>query len=70
MLFILSKKGSIGDAVIYSLFIIAPLNSIFGLDIVWDNTYALFEYPKSLPSVGILAIWSVAVGYYHYSKAD
>lgn len=66
----LTKKDKISDVFVYAVFIIAPLSSVYGLDIVWDNAYSLLSYQKSLPVIGILGIWGVALGYYHYSRAD
>ena len=69
-LFYLGQKAKLIDVLCYALFIISPLSSIYGLDIVWDNAYSIFTYQKKLPIFGVLGIWGIAIGYYHYSKVD
>lgn len=69
-MYVLSMHNRIPDIIVYALFVIAPLSSIYGLDIVWDNAYSLFSYQKKIPGMGILAIWGVAISYYHLSRAD
>ncbi len=69
-MFLISSRDRFVDVLVYALFVICPLSTIYGLDIVWDNAYSLFSYEKSLPVVGILGIWGLAVGYYLYSTAD
>lgn len=69
-LFYLGQKDKLVDVLCYALFVISPLSSVYGLDIVWDNAYSIFSYQKSLPVVGVLGIWGIAIGYYHYSKVD
>jgi hypothetical protein len=69
-LFYLGQKAKLIDVLCYALFIISPLSSIYGLDIVWDNAYSIFTYQKNLPILGVLGIWGIAIGYYHYSKVD
>ena len=69
-LFYFGRKNAYKDAFYYALFVIAPLSSVYGLDIVWDNAYSLFSFQKELPVSGIAMIWSLAIGYYQYSRAD
>jgi hypothetical protein len=69
-LFYLGQKAKLIDVLCYAIFIISPLSSIYGLDIVWDNAYSIFTYQKELPVIGIFGIWGLAIGYYHYSKID
>lgn len=69
-LYIFLLKDQLSDSFIYALFVIAPLSSIYGLDIVWDNSYSLFSYQKPLPVLGIIGIWLLGLGYYHTSRVD
>ncbi len=69
-LFVISFRGKLADVFLYGLLVIAPLSTIYGLDIVWDNAYSFFSYQKPLPALGILGIWGLALGYYNYSHAD
>ena len=69
-MYILSHKDHLPDIIVYGLFVIAPLSSLYGFDIVWDNAYSLFSYQKPIPAIGIFAIWGVAISYYHLSRAD
>lgn len=69
-LFYLSRRNNIGDLLLYLTIIIAPLSSFFGIDLIWSNSYSIFTYSRDLPVLGILLIWTVALGYYHRSKLD
>ncbi len=67
-LFFLNRKGSLIDCFIYSIFVIGVLSSIYGLDLVWDNSYAIFYISKSISIIGLVGIWSLALGYYRFSR--
>lgn len=67
-LVLLKKRPS--DLIIYAIFVIAPLSSLYGIDIVWDNAYALFNYQQSLPIIGVIGIWSLGLGYYYLSSVE
>jgi len=69
-LYYLGLKNNFGDMAIYLLLIVAPLSSLFGMDLVWDNSYAIFTYDEKIPVLGILAIWTVGLGYYRISKLN
>ncbi len=69
-LFYLAKLKRGMDCFYYSLFVIAPLSSLYGLDIVWDNAYSLFSYQSEPPSYGLLLIWGLGLGYFHLSRLD
>lgn len=69
-MYFLLMKEHISDVLVYTLIIISPLSSLYGLDIVWDNGYSLFSYQKPLPLLGILGIWTLGLGYYQYSKVE
>ncbi len=68
-LFQLGRKKKLIDPLFYALFVIAPLTALYGLDIVWDNAYSVFSYRKSLPIIGVVGIWAIAVGYYHFPRS-
>ncbi len=63
-------KDKVGDALFYTIFLIAPLSTVYGLDIVWDNLYSVFFYQEELPVVGIIGLWIIALGYYRFSQVD
>ena len=69
-LFYFMSKDNFSDSLLYSLFVIAPLSSLYGLDIVWDSAYSLISYKDSLPLLGIIGIWGLGLGYYHISRSD
>lgn len=69
-LFFLYLKGSFVDCLVYSFLVIAPLSSIYGLDLVWDNSYGLFHFSKETPIIGFLGIWCLALGYYRFSRLN
>lgn len=69
-LFYLSRRNNLGDMICYLIIVIAPLSSFLGVDLVWDNSYSMFTLSEELPILGVLLIWTVALGYYHRSKLD
>jgi hypothetical protein len=48
----------------YSILVIGPLSTLLGIDLVWDNSYALYSYPQTMPIIGVLLIWLTALVYY------
>lgn len=69
-LYYLGLKKNLGDMVVYLILIVAPMSSLFGMDLVWDNSFAIFTYNERIPVLGIIGIWCVALGYYRYSKLN
>lgn len=69
-LFYLGRNKRFTDAFYYAILVISPLSAVYGLDLVWDNNYSLIVYQKDLPLLGILCMWTIAIYYYHHSKAD
>ena len=63
-----AKKHNFGDIIVYCFMIIGPLSTLYGLDIVWENINSVYVYQSSLPVVGIIGIWSIAIGYYSKTK--
>ena len=52
------------NLILYSLLVIGPLSTLLGIDLVWDNSYAFYTYPKTVPIIGIVLIWLSALVYY------
>lgn len=69
-MYYLLVKDNLSDLIVYTLLIVSPLSSLYGIDIVWDNGYSLFSYQKQLPALGVIGIWGLGLGYYQYSKAE
>ena len=69
-LFFIHRKGALIDCFVYCIFVIAPLSAIYGLDLVWDNSYGLFNFTQKTPIVGFLGIWCLALGYYRFSRLN
>ena len=69
-LYYLGFKRNLGDMLLYLVFIVAPMSSLFGMDLVWDSSYAIFTYDEKVPVFGIISIWCVALGYYRLSRLN
>jgi hypothetical protein len=67
LLLLFKERKNMINPLLYTLFIIGPFSSIYGLDIVWDNAHSIFSYKESLPVVGISGIWLIGLGYYYKS---
>lgn len=66
----LSHQYKLSDILVYLVLIVAPMSSFFGLDLVWDNSFAIVNYNEKIPVIGILSIWLVALTYYRISRLD
>lgn len=69
-LYYLGNKRLVGDMLVYLLLLVGPLSSLLGMDLVWDNSYAIFTYNEKVPVLGIISIWCVGLGYYRFSRLD
>lgn len=70
VVFYFAWRKNLGDILLYLIVIVAPMSSIFGMDLVWDNSYSIFSYQHKLPVVGVLLIWITGLIYYRVSKLD
>jgi hypothetical protein len=61
---ILKNDKNFSNSIFYALFVIGPLATLLGIDLVWDNSYALYSYPQTMPILGVLLIWLTALVYY------
>lgn len=69
-LFFLLERMQTVDMGFYLLGIVSLLSVFFGIDLVWDNSYSMFEYSKNLPVIGIIGIWFIALQYYKLSRLN
>ena len=67
LLFLFKERKNIMNPLLYSLIIIGPFSSLYGLDIVWDNAHSIYSYKESLPLAGICGVWLIGLGYYYKS---
>lgn len=68
-LFYLLYKSKFIDTIVYTLLVISPMSSIYGIDIVWDNAYSIFAFSNNVPHIGIILIWTIALIYFRISKS-
>jgi len=61
-------KSNFSNIVLYCLSVIGPLSIFLGIDLVWDNSYAFYSYPSTVPILGILLIWLTALVYYYRTR--
>lgn len=59
------QRKNIINPLLYSLAVIGPFSSIYGLDIVWENAHSFYSYEQEIPVVGISGIWLIGLGYYY-----
>jgi hypothetical protein len=64
------RKKYFTNGVLYSVFVISPLSAIYGLDIVWSNSYSVIQFQNEIPIFGFFSIWALALAYFHYSRID
>lgn len=69
LIYMYSKKN-LADIFVYLVLIVAPMSSFFGLDLVWDNSFAIVNYKEKVPVFGIIGIWLIAITYYRHSQLD
>lgn len=69
LIFLFVEKKNLINPLLYSLFLIGPLSSFYGLDLVWDNAHSVYSYRDSLPIIGIIGIWSIGLLYYFKKKS-
>lgn len=67
LLLLFKERKNMINPLLYTLIIIGPFSSLYGLDIVWDNAHSIYSYSESLPIVGISGIWLIGLGYYYKS---
>lgn len=67
-LFYLLENMKALDMGIYIIGVIALLSTLFGIDLVWDNSYSMFEYSEKIPVLGIVGLWLIIIQYYKRSK--
>lgn len=60
----LKSKKSLSDCAVYSLLIISPLSSIYGLDLILGDNLSLYQKAADLPYMGICLTWFVSYLYY------
>lgn len=58
------EKRNLGNVLLYSLLVIAPLATIFGADLVWSDARSIYKYPSSAPWFGVVLIWLTGFLYY------
>lgn len=63
-IFLIGIERRVSDVFCYCFFVIAPLSSIYGIDIVWENAFSVLTYKREIPIIGVLCIWTLALGYY------
>lgn len=63
-LIIYKSKNILMNMVIYCSFVISPLASIYGLDLIWDNKHALYNFNEKLPYLSIGGVWFISYLYY------
>jgi hypothetical protein len=64
------RKKYFTNGLLYSLFVISPLSAVYGLDIVWSNSYSFIQFENQIPVFGFIGIWALALTYFHYSRID
>jgi len=64
MIFLIKEKVNILNPIIYTAIVIGPFSSVYGLDIVWDNSHSIYYFKQSLPFLGIIGVWLVGLTYY------
>ncbi len=67
LLLLFKERKNMINPILYTLVVIGPFSSLYGLDIVWDNAHSIYSYSESLPLVGITGIWLIGLGYYYKS---
>lgn len=67
LLLLFKERKNLINPLLYTLIIIGPFSSLYGLDIVWDNAHSIYSYKETLPVVGISGIWLIGLGYYYKS---
>lgn len=67
LLLLFKERKNMINPLLYTLIVIGPFSSVYGLDIVWDNAHSIYSYAESLPIVGITGIWLIGLGYYYKS---
>lgn len=65
LIFLFKERRNLINPILYSVIIIGPFSSHYGLDIVWDNAHSFYSYPTSLPILGIIGTWLIGLGYYY-----
>jgi len=63
-IFMFRNDKNFSNPLLYSLIVIGPLSTLLGIDLVWDNSYALYSYPQAVPVIGVILIWLSAFVYY------
>lgn len=67
LLLLFKERKNMINPLLYTLVIIGPFSSLYGLDIVWDNAHSIYSYKESLPVLGITGLWLIGLGYYYKS---
>lgn len=58
------SRKSLSDCAIYSILIISPLSSIYGLDLILGDNLSLYQKAEDLPYLGIVLTWLISFLYY------
>lgn len=67
-IFMFQDKSNFSNVLLYTFVVIGPLSTLLGIDLVWDNSYAFYTYPSTVPILGIFLIWVSAIVYYFRSR--
>lgn len=67
-IFMFQDKKNFSNILLYTFFVIGPLGALLGIDLVWDNSYAFYSYPSTVPILGVFLIWLTALLYYFRSR--
>lgn len=68
VLFTFGMSKRFSDSLIYGAFVIAPISSFYGLDIVWENAFSVLKSSNNLPHVGIILFWITGLVYYYKTQ--
>lgn len=63
-IFMFKDRDNFSNCILYAFGVIGPLSALLGIDLVWDNSYAIYSFPKTVPIIGIILIWLTAIIYY------
>lgn len=62
-LMVTKSKNNIMNPLLYAFFIIGPMSSLYGFDLVWGDAYSTYLFPN-LPLAGVFLIWLTGFLYY------
>lgn len=65
LILLFKERKNMINPLLYTLVIIGPFSSLYGLDIVWENAHSIYTYKETLPVIGITGIWLIGLGYYY-----